>query len=139
MNITRIALASLGATVAYFILGGLLFAGSPLKNEFRKYPAVYRTQEDMKGVWPIGMVGMLLSMVVLTVLYAMLCPDGSGIGAGARFGGLVGGFAVGSFVLHNHVNLNIGLRLTAGQAAAYFFQWIVVGVVIALIYGYGRG
>jgi hypothetical protein len=78
MDVTRIALASLGATVAYFILGGLLFAGSPLKNEFRKYPAVYRTQENMKGVWPIGIVGMLLSMVVLTVLYAMLCPDGSG-------------------------------------------------------------
>jgi hypothetical protein len=46
----------------------------------------------------------------------------------------VGAYAVGSFVLHNHVNLNIGLRLTLGQAVAYFFQWTVVGVVIGLIY-----
>jgi hypothetical protein len=53
---------------------------------------------------------------------------------GARFGGLVGAYAVGAFVLHNHVNLNIGLRLTLGQAVAYFFQWTVVGVVIGLIY-----
>ena len=43
-------------------------------------------------------------------------------------------FALGSFVLHNYVNLNIDLRLTLGQAAAYFLQWIVVGVVIAWVY-----
>lgn len=134
MNDTRILLAALGATLVYFILGGLLFALSPLNLEFRKYPAVYRSQESMKSVWPIGIFGMVLSMVVLAVMYAMLYRGGSGVAEGARFGGLVGAYAVGSFVLHNHVNLNIGLRLTLGQAVAYFFQWTVVGVVIGLIY-----
>ena len=43
-------------------------------------------------------------------------------------------FAVCAFVLHNYVNLNIGLRLTVGQAAAYLVEWIVVGIVIGLIY-----
>jgi hypothetical protein len=43
-------------------------------------------------------------------------------------------FALGSFVVHNYVNLNIGLRLTLQQAAAYFVEWVVVGVVIGLIY-----
>jgi len=44
MNFTRIALAALGAFVAYFVLGGLSFAVLPwLKNEFLKYPAVYRS------------------------------------------------------------------------------------------------
>ena len=43
-------------------------------------------------------------------------------------------FALGSFVLHNYVNLNIGLRLTLGQALAYFIQWIVAGIMIALVY-----
>jgi hypothetical protein len=47
---------------------------------------------------------------------------------------LVGVFAAGSFVLHNYVSLNIGLRLALLQAVAYFFQLVGAGVVIALIY-----
>ena len=39
MNLARVALAALGATIVYFILGGLFFAASPLRNEFEKYPA----------------------------------------------------------------------------------------------------
>lgn len=134
MNPTRIALAALGATAVYFVLGGLFFAASPLKQEFIRYPAVYRSPESMKSVWPIGIFGMILSMVVLAVLYAMVYRGGSGLAEGARFGALIGAFAVGSFVLHNYVNLNIGLRLTLGQAAAYFVQWTIVGLVIGLIY-----
>jgi hypothetical protein len=37
-------------------------------------------------------------------------------------------------VLHNYVNLNIGLKLALMQAAAYFVQWTIVGIVIGLIY-----
>lgn len=131
MDIAHVARATLGATVAYFILGGLFFAASPLKGEFMKYPAVYRSEASMRGVWPIGIVGMILSMAVLAVLYAMLPAGSAVIPSGLRFGMLIGAFAVGSFVLHNHVNLNIGLRLTLGQAIAYFVQWTIVGVVIA--------
>jgi hypothetical protein len=44
MNFVRIALATLGAFVAYMVLGGLMFALVPsLKVEFLKYPAVYRS------------------------------------------------------------------------------------------------
>lgn len=134
MNDLRIVLAALGATVVYFVLGGLLFAASPLKKEFQRFPAVYRSADEMKSVWPLGIAGMLLSMLVLAVLYALAYHGGSALAEGARFGALIGGFAVGSFVLHNHVNLRIGLRLTLGQAAAYFVQWILVGIVIGEIY-----
>ncbi len=134
MNYLRIALAGLGATVVYFVLGFVLFALSPLANEYRQFPAVYRTPEAMKGVAPVGLVGMLLSMVALATLYALAYRNGSPITEGVRFGFLVGVFALGSFVLHNYVNLNIGLRLTLGQAVAYFIQWIVAGITIALIY-----
>jgi len=55
MNYTRIFLAALGAFVAYFVVGGLSFAVLPwLKSEFLKYPAVYRSQEGIKSVMPIG-------------------------------------------------------------------------------------
>ena len=30
--------------------------------------------------------------------------------------------------------LNIGIKLTVGQAIAYFVQWLGVGIVISLIY-----
>jgi hypothetical protein len=134
VNYTRIALATLGATVVYFVLGGLLFATSPLANEFRKFPAVYRTPDDMKGVIPIGILGMLLSIAALAVIYAMIYRGGSGLAEGAHFGALIGLFAIGSFVIHNYVNLNIGLKLTVGQAIAYFIQWTIAGIVIGLIY-----
>jgi hypothetical protein len=37
-------------------------------------------------------------------------------------------------VLHNYVNLNIGLKLTLQQCALYFLEWLVVGIAIGLIY-----
>lgn len=134
MNYSRLAIAALGATVAYFILGTIFFALSPLKEEFRKYPAVYRTAENMKAVMPFGVLGMLLSIFALVVLYSLLYRSDFGLTQGIRFGALVGAFSVGSFVLHNYVNLNIGLRLTLAQAIAYFIQWTLVGLVIGWLY-----
>ena len=134
MNYPRIALAGLGATVAYFALGFLLFALLPLADEVRQFAAVYRPEESMKRVAPVGMVAMLLAMMALAALYAFAFRDGSSVAHGVRFGFLVGVFAAGSFVLHNYVSLNIGLRLALLQAVAYFVQLLGSGVVIALIY-----
>lgn len=88
----------------------------------------------MKSVMPLGMLGMFISMVALAVIYAMLYRGGSGVQQGAVFGVLIGVYAVGSFVLHNYVNLNIGWNLTLQQAIAYFVEWVVTGIVIGLIY-----
>ena len=53
MNLVRIALASLGAAVAYFVYGFAMFAAWPsMKTEFKKYPNVYRTEESMMKVMP---------------------------------------------------------------------------------------
>ena len=135
MNPLRIFLAGLGGFVAYFVIGGLLFAVLPmLKTEFMKYPAVYRSQEGIKSVMPAGMAAMLVAILSLAVIYAMMYRGGSGWLEGARFGVLIGVFAIGSFVIHNHVNLNIGLKLTVEQSVAYFVEWVVVGIVIGLIY-----
>ncbi len=139
MNFTRIALAAFGAFVAYFLVGALLFGLLPsLKNEFLKYPAVYRNQEGQMSHMPVGMAAMFVAMLMLAVIYALLYPGGLGVAAGARlgvvFGALVGMFSICTFVVHNYVNLNIGLKLTLEQAAAYFLEWVVTGVVIGLIY-----
>jgi hypothetical protein len=39
-----------------------------------------------------------------------------------------------TFVIHNYVNLNIGLKLTVYQGVSYFIQWLIVGTAIGLIY-----
>ena len=134
MNFSRIALAGLGATVVYFALGFLLISLLPVADEIRQFTAVYRTPESMQRVAPVGMVALLLSMTALAALYALAFRNGSAVAQGVRFGLLVGVFAAGSFVLHNYVSLNIGLRLALLQAVAYFVQWVGAGVVIALIY-----
>jgi hypothetical protein len=135
MNFVRIALATLGAFVAYMVLGGLMFAVVPsLKVEFLKYPAVYRSQEGQMSHMPIGMAAMFVGMLALAAIYAIAYQGGSGLAEGARFGALIGLFAIGAFVVHNYVNLNIGLKLTLQQSAAYFFEWLVTGIVIGLIY-----
>ena len=140
MNYSRIALAALGATVAYFVLGAILFAAVPsLQEEFLKYPTVFRTQDDMRRVMPVGMIALLVAISVVALLYAMAYPAGGGVLAGARFGALIGVFAVCGFALHNHMLLNVGLRLTVGQATASFVQWLVVGIVISLIYAPATG
>lgn len=86
------------------------------------------------SVMPIGMAATLIAIVVVAIIFAMIHPGGSGTMEGARLGVLIGIFVVCAFVLHNYVNLNIGLKLALGQAAAYFVQWTIVGIVIGLIY-----
>ena len=134
VNYAHIAFAALGATVAYFAFGFILFAALPaMKTEFMKYPNVYRPQDRMMKVMPYGMVAILVSIAVVAVLYARMYPAGS-IASGAYLGVLIGIFSVCTFVIHNYVNLNIGLKLTLYQGICYFIQWVIVGATIGLIY-----
>src|SRR5579871_4196887 len=135
VNYGRILLAAIGGFVAYFAFGFLVFGALPLlREEYARYPAIYRNQDGIKRVMPIGMAAMFVAIAVLADLYAMSCQRGFGPLEGARFGALIGLFAVCSFVLHNHVNLNIGWALTWKQAVAYFVEWTIVGTVIGWIY-----
>lgn len=135
MNYTHIAFAALGATVAYFAFGFGLFAALPgMKREFMKYPSVYRDEKAMMKHMPFGMLAILVSIVVVAVVYAKMYPAGGGIASGAYLGVLIGIFAICTFVIHNYVNLNIGIALTVYQGIAYFVQWVVVGAAIGLIY-----
>jgi Protein of unknown function (DUF1761) len=135
MNYLSLALAALGGTVASFAVGFLLFWLAPgLIKEAHKYPAVFRPKEEMNKVMPIGLVATFASTLVVAILFAMMHQGGSGIAPGARFGVLIGLFVACGLVLHNYVNLNIGLKLALGQAVAYFVQWTIIGIVIALIY-----
>jgi len=135
MNYARLGLAALGGTVASFAFGLLVFWLVPaLINEAHKYPAVFRPKEEMKSFMPIGIVANFIAILVAAIIFAMIHQGGSGTTEGARFGVLIGIFVVCAFVLHNYVNLNIGLKLALGQAVVYFVQWTIIGIVIGLIY-----
>ena len=136
MNYLSLALAALGGTVASFAFGSLVLWLVPgLIKEAHKYPAVFRPKGEMTKVMPIGLLATLLSILAAAVIFAMMRHGRSGAAAGAHFGVLIGIFVVCAFVLHNFVNLNIGLKLALGQAVTYFLQCsIIIGIVIGLIY-----
>jgi small-conductance mechanosensitive channel len=134
MNYPRLGLAALGGMVASFAVGFLVLLLLPsLIDEAHKYPAVFRPQEELMAVMPIGIVATLIAILVVAIIFAMIHKGGSRPVEGARLGVLIGIFAICN-VLHNYMNFNIGLKLALGQAAAYFVQWTVVGLVIGLIY-----
>src|SRR5258708_21990181 len=83
VNYVRIALASLGAMVAYFVCGFAMFAAWPsMKTEFMKYPNVYRPKDEMMKVMPYGMVAILVAIVVVAILYAKIYTAIAGIESG---------------------------------------------------------
>jgi hypothetical protein len=135
MNYLSLALAALGGTVASFAFGFLVLWLVPfLIEEAHKYPVVFRPKEEMMKIMPVGLVSTFISILVAAMIFAMMHHGRSGAIAGAHFGVLIGLFVVCAFVLHNYVNLNIGLKLALGQAVVYFFQWTIIGLVIGLIY-----
>lgn len=134
MNYSRLGLAALGGTVASFAFGFLVLWLAPaVIDEAHKYPAVFRPEEELMTVMPIGIVASFIAILVVVIIFAMIRQGGSRPMKGARLGVLIGIFAVCN-VLHNYMNLNIGLKLALGQAGAYFVQWTIVGIVIGLIY-----
>lgn len=135
MNYSSLLLATLGATVAYFAYGFLMFWLAPgLIKEAHKYPAVFRPKEEIQKVMPIGMIATFVAILIAAMIFALIHIGGSGIARGAHFGMLIGVFVVCGFVLHNYVNFNIGAKLALEQAVAYFVQWVIVGILISLIY-----
>ena len=88
----------------------------------------------MMTVMPIRIGATFVAFLVVAIIFARIHRSGSGIRDGACFGALIGTFVVCAFVLHNYVNLNIGLNLMLRQAVAYCVQWTIIGIVISLIY-----
>jgi hypothetical protein len=132
MNYAFLGLAAVAGLVASFAVGFIVMWLVPaLLEESHKYPALFRPKEEMFKVMPVGIVANLIGILMVAILFAML--HGSGAADGLRLGILMGVFVVCS-VLHNYANMNMGLKLALGQAAAYFVQWTVVGIVIGLIY-----
>ena len=133
MNYTRLVLAAVAAT-AWDACYGFVVYGMLLAPEFGRYPGVYRSNEAGQAYLPLMFGGVFIAIVVAAIIYAKGYDGGSGAAEGARFGLLLGLFVVFAFGGVDYAVLNIGRKLALMASAAGFFEWLVVGIVIGLVY-----
>lgn len=71
MNYSRLGLAALVGTVASFAFGFLVLALPPaLIDEAHKYPDVFRPEEEMMTVMPIGIGASFVGILVVAIIFA---------------------------------------------------------------------
>jgi hypothetical protein len=105
-----------------------------MASEFERYSEVYRVGEEGMAYLPLMFVGILIAMPALVAIYAKGYEGGSGVVEGARFGALIGFFLAVLSASVNYGTLHIGRKLALYYAAAGFFEWVINGMVIGLVY-----
>ena len=133
MNFGRVVAAGVAATVWDAIYGFCVY-GILLAPEFAKYPNVYRPNDVGQTLLPMMFAGILVAMIVAAAIYAKGYEGGSGVSEGARFGVLLAVFVVCVFTGVNYATLNINKKITGMLAVAGFFEWLIAGIVIGLVY-----
>ena len=136
MNMARLALAALAATVVDGIYGFAVY-GNAFGNQFGAFPAVFRSAESGQAALPLMFAGILVGMFAVTYIYAKGYEGGSGLQEGLRFGLLIGVFDAGYFIGVLYGILNIGRQMALVMALAGLAEWLVVGSTIGLIYRSG--
>ena len=133
MNVSRLALAAVAATV-FDVVYGFLVYGTLLASAFNRHAAVYRSAETGPGYLPLMFAGVLVASFAAAMIYAKGYEGGSGAAEGVRFGLLLGVFVVAAFAGVNYAVLNIGRHLALMAAAAGFVEWTAIGTIIGLVY-----
>ena len=136
MNYPRLVLTAVVATLVDMVYGFAVY-GTALAREVSPYGGVYRPIAAVNANLPWLVVGLLLTMLTATYLFAKMYDGGSRTWAGLRFGVVVGLFVVGYVAIGNYVVTNIGRRLAVLMAAACLLEWIVVGLAIGAVYRSG--
>jgi len=138
MNMTRVVLAALAATVVDGFYGFVVY-GNALAGRFAAFPGVFRSAEDGPAALPLMFCGILVGMLAVAYVYAKGYEGGSGLMEGLRFGLLIGIFNAGYFIGVDYGILNIGRRLALMMALAGLGEWLVVGCTIGLMYRSAAG
>ena len=133
MNYARLVSAAVAATVADVVYGFCVY-GLLLASEFAKYPNVYRSAADGPGYLPAMFAGIFVAMIAVAAIYAKGYEGGGGLSEGFRFGLLFGFFSGLFYGSVNYGVLIINKKLALMLAAAGFFEFLIVGTVIGLVY-----
>jgi hypothetical protein len=131
MNFMRLALAAVGATVADFVYGFVVY-GNLLTSSFLAQGGIYRSAEAQMEHMPVGAAALLLAMVVAAMLFSV--SNFRGVGGGLQFGLLLAVFVIGTSVVVNYATLNMSEDHAARMVLAALGEWLVCGAVIGLIY-----
>ncbi len=132
MNVSRLALAAVAATIADMAYGFAVY-GNALTNQFAEHPGVYRPAADASYM-PFLMLGVFVASLAASYMYAKGYEGRGGLGEGLRFGAVLGLFALGYAGIVNYAVLNISSTLGMCMACAAFVEWLLVGTVIGLVY-----
>jgi hypothetical protein len=133
MNVGRLALAAIVATIIDAVYGFLVY-GTLLASRFAALPGIYRQAETAPTYMPFIFVGSFLAMLAASYIYAKGYEGGSALKEGLGFGLAIGLFAAGYASIINYATLNIPSDHGMAMAAAAFVEWILAGIVIAVIY-----
>lgn len=133
MNVTRIAIAAVVATVTDFIYGFIVY-GTLLRSSFAAQGGVYRTADTQGAYMPFLLLGILIAMTAAATMYAKGYEGRSGVAEGARFGTLIAIVMVGYSSLVNYAMMPLGRRHSAYMIIATFCEWLLAGVVIGAVY-----
>jgi hypothetical protein len=131
MNFMRLALAVVGATVADFIYGFVVY-GNLLTSSFLAQGGIYRSAEDQMTNMPLGAAALVLALTAAVMLFAV--SNFSGLGGGLQFGLLLAIFAIGTGVVVDYATINMSEDHASRMVLAALGEWLVCGAVIGLIY-----
>ena len=114
------------------LLSDWLFHGLILKSMYAAEPSLWRTQAEMAAKQPWMLLGQLIMGVVFCLIFLGGYED-RGPAEGLRCGLLVGLFVAGSkFIVY--AVLPIAFNLAMAWVLGAIVQWLIVGVVVALLY-----
>ena len=131
MNFMRLALAAVGATIADFVYGFVVY-GNLLTSSFLAQGGIYRSAEAQMANMPLGAAAILLAMTAAAMLFAV--SNFRGLGGGLQFGLLLAVFAIGTGVVVNYATINMTEDHASRMVLAALGEWLVVGAAIGLIY-----
>jgi hypothetical protein len=134
MNSKRAALAVLAAWIVDGVYGFIVY-GNFMKDEFAKYPGVFRPMDGGQMTFmPYLFLGTLIAIAAATYMYTKGYEGGSGLAEGARFGAAVGILVGGFGTIIGYATMNLGRRFTGAMFLAGVVEWIIAGIVIGLVY-----
>jgi hypothetical protein len=90
---------------------------------------------DTQGPYmPYLFCGIFIAMLAATFIYAKGYEGGQAVMEGLRFGIAVGVLEVGYDIMVGYAITNVGRRITGMMAIASIAEWMIAGIVIALVY-----
>jgi hypothetical protein len=133
MNVTRLALAAVAATVVDGMYGFLVY-GNLLLGQFSAFPGVFRSPETGPAYLPTMFAGIFVGMCAASYIFAKGYEGKGGLREGLGFGLVLAVFNAGYFIGTDYGILNISGGLALSMALAGLGEWLFVGAAIGLVY-----